>query len=72
VEVESFDDIAVEFRRRIEQTVWCTLTTAKGPDRRSASGPTSSSRRAEAFDADLLHRDADGEEHVARGFGKAR
>ena len=27
MEVESFDVIAGEFRRRIEQTVWCTLTT---------------------------------------------
>jgi general stress protein 26 len=27
VDVGSFDEIAAEFRRRIEQTVWCTLTT---------------------------------------------
>lgn len=27
MDVESFDEIAVEFRRRIEQTVWCSLTT---------------------------------------------
>jgi general stress protein 26 len=27
VDVESFEDIAVEFRRRIEQTIWCTMTT---------------------------------------------
>lgn len=27
VEVEDFGEIAGEFRRRIEQTVWCTMTT---------------------------------------------
>jgi general stress protein 26 len=27
VDVASFDEIAAEFRRRIEQTTWCTLTT---------------------------------------------
>jgi general stress protein 26 len=27
VDVNSFDDIAVEFRRRIERTIWCSMTT---------------------------------------------
>jgi pyridoxine/pyridoxamine 5'-phosphate oxidase len=27
VDVASFEEIAAEFRRRIEQTTWCTLTT---------------------------------------------
>ena len=27
MDVSSFDEIAVEFRRRIEQTTWCTMTT---------------------------------------------
>ena len=27
MDVASFDEIAAEFRRRIEQTVWCSMTT---------------------------------------------
>jgi general stress protein 26 len=27
VDVSSFDEIAAEFRRRIERTIWCTMTT---------------------------------------------
>jgi general stress protein 26 len=27
MDVTSFDEIAAEFRRRIEQTTWCTMTT---------------------------------------------
>jgi general stress protein 26 len=27
MDVDSFDEIATEFRRRIERTVWCTMTT---------------------------------------------
>lgn len=27
MDVANFDEITVEFRRRIEQTIWCTLTT---------------------------------------------
>jgi len=33
VDVATFDEIAPEFRRRIERTIWCTMTTIDRRDR---------------------------------------